>query len=81
MTFDLSHGEVTRRIEELERRVASKVSRELYDRDLVEIKSDLHEIKENQKEERLGRRALQQMVIAQFIALIVGLVLLLVGRI
>lgn len=78
---DLTPGEISRKLEELERRLTSKLSRELYDRDMGEIKGDLLEIKAGQKEEREGRRALQQMVVAQFIALIVGLVLLLVGRI
>jgi hypothetical protein len=82
---ELTAGEITRKLEELERRVTSKVSRELYDRDLLEIKGDLREIKDGQaayqKEEREGRRTLQSMIIAQFIALIVGLVLFLVGRI
>ena len=83
--IEVSNGEIMRRLDELERRVNSRLSRELYDRDMGEIRTDIREIKDSQasyqKEEREGRRALQTMVLAQFIALIIGLVLFLIGRI
>ena len=89
---DLTPGEIARKFDELERRVGSKLSRELYEaqrlslvEDIGEIKMGLRELAASlvayQKEEREARRSMQTVVVAQFIALIVGIVLTLIGRI
>ena len=71
---DLTPGEVARKLSELDRRLTSKVSRELYDRDRAQYLEDINEIKDSL---RWGIR----VVIAQFLAMLAGLIVLIVGRI
>jgi hypothetical protein len=77
---ELTPGEIVRRFEELERRIASRVSRELYDRDLREIRDDLSEIRENIRQVKESMSWGMRLVVAQFLALIVGLIFFLLGQ-
>lgn len=63
----LSPGEIERKVEHIERRQIDFVLKELYERDLREISGDIREIKESQK-------WMSRLVIAQFVTLIVSLV-------
>lgn len=73
-------GEISRRLEEVERRVSSRVSRELYDRDLREIREDLTEIRNSLREVKESISWGMRIVVAQFLALIVGLLFFLLGQ-
>jgi hypothetical protein len=70
---DLSPGEIRRQLDTLERRQFNLVSKEIYERDIREIHSDIAEIKESQKWS--GR-----LIIAQFVTLIIALIVIAVTR-
>lgn len=63
----LSPGEIERKLEQLESSHSGFVTKELYERDLLEISGDIREIKESQK-------WMSRMVIAQFVTLLIALV-------
>jgi hypothetical protein len=60
-------------MESLERRHLDKVSKDIYERDIREIHGDIREIKESQKWS-------SRLIIAQFVTLIVALVVLALTR-
>lgn len=71
--------ELSRRVDQLERRLGSQVSRDLYDRDRVEIRDDLNEIRAAIKDLRDSSTWAVRLVVGQFLALVVGLLLFLLG--
>lgn len=66
-------AEVERRLNEWDRRMSGHVSRELYERDRQEIKEDIAEI-------RGSITWALRLVVAQFLALVITLVMFVVGR-
>jgi uncharacterized membrane protein YgaE (UPF0421/DUF939 family) len=75
-----SLAEIVRRMEDADRRIASKLSRELYDRDHKEIKEDISEIRASVKEIKDSFSWGIRLFVAQFLALIVGLLFFLLGQ-
>lgn len=64
--------EMVRRLESVERRQSGYVSKEVYDRDHREMRQDVGEIKDSQK-------WAMRLLVGQFVALIVGLLILVLG--
>lgn len=66
---DVTQAELVRRLDALERRQSSFVLRELYDRDVIDMKGDINEIKSSQQ-------WATRLIVAQFVMLLVALVML-----
>lgn len=72
MNEDVTQAELARRFDSLERRQRDFVSKELYERDMSELKTDIAEIRESQKWSA-------RLIIAQFVTLVVALVIIAVN--
>lgn len=66
---DVTQGELVRRLDTIERRQYDFVSKDVYERDINEIRGDTREIKESQK-------WAARLIIAQFVTLIIALVII-----
>ena len=66
---DVTQGEIVRRLDTLERRQYDFVSKDVYERDIKEIRGDTREIKESQK-------WAARLIVAQFVTLIIALVII-----
>lgn len=66
---DVTQGELVRRLDTIERRQYDFVSKDVYERDINEIRGDTREIKESQK-------WAARLIIAQFVTLIIALVVI-----
>jgi hypothetical protein len=77
---EVSIAELQRRVEGLERRSSDQVSRELYERDRQSIKDDIGDIRAALKELKDSGTWAIRLVIGQFLALIVGLLMFLLGN-
>lgn len=73
-------AEVVRRLDEVDRRLATKVTRDLYDRDRTDLKEDIAEIRLGVKEMKESFNWGLRVFVAQFLALIVGLLFFLLGQ-
>ena len=73
----MSQAEVIRRLENIERTVERRkydyVSKELYERDVVEIKADISEMKKSQE-------WMMRLLVTQFFALVVSVVVFVATR-
>lgn len=65
--------EVVRRLESVERRFNDYTRKEVYERDMGEIRTDISEIKESQK-------WAMRLIAGQFVALIVALLVFVIQR-
>lgn len=70
---ELTIGEVNRRVDELQSYVATRVSRDLFDLALDALREDMAEVKEWQQR-------MTWALIANFIGLVIGLVVFILNR-
>lgn len=73
-------AEVERRLNEWDRRISGQVSRELYERDRQEMKDDLSDIQQSIRELKDASTWATRLIIGQFLALLVGLLMFLLGN-
>lgn len=68
---EVTHAEIVRRVESMEKAVERRqydfVSKELYNRDVVEIKADIAEMKKSQE-------WMMRLLVTQFFALVVAVI-------
>jgi hypothetical protein len=77
---DLTSAEIYRRFEDHDRRLDLKVNRELYDRDRANLSDDVKDIRERIDQLVAANTWAMRLIAGQFVALIVGLIMFLVGR-
>lgn len=70
---DMTMPEVEREFGRLERRFADTVSKQVYERDMTETRSDIAEIKDSQK-------WAMRLIVAQFISFVFGLIVFLIAN-
>lgn len=69
MLPEMSQGEIQRRFDESDRRISSKVSQVLYDRDMRELQTDYEDLKNSY-------RRLVQVAVAEAFGLLVAILLI-----
>lgn len=80
MTNEFSPGEIQRRLMYIEDAMRSRVSKDLYDRDLREIHEDIAEMRKSISKIEDSFSWAVRLFIAQFLAVIIGLLFFLLGQ-
>lgn len=65
---DMTPGELTRAVQNLQRREADLIRKDFYERDMHEIRRDIEEIKD-------GQRWMMRLLVTQFFGAIIALVI------